>query len=65
QLYSESCGLAAFLIDGEHGRYREPLVQYLKAVYSGHDSDQTLSNTTGASYPDLDAAYRRYMESLP
>ena len=23
--YSQSCGLAAFLIDGNHGRYREPL----------------------------------------
>jgi hypothetical protein len=65
QQYRESCGLAALLIDGEHGRYREPLVRYLQAVYTGHDSDQTLAEATGASYAELDAAYRRYMESLP
>jgi hypothetical protein len=63
--YSQSCGLAAYLIDGEHGRYREPLVRYLQAIYAGHDGDQTLAEATGASYPELDAAYRRYMESLP
>ncbi len=65
QQYRESCGLAAFLIDGQHGRYREALVRYLQAVYSGHDNDQTLGEVTGASYAELDAAYRRYMESLP
>lgn len=63
--YSQSCGLAAFLIDGEQGRYREPLVRYLQAIYTGHDSVQTLVETTGASYSELDAAYRRYLESLP
>ena len=35
KLYSQSSGLAAFLIDGEQGRYREPLVRYLQAVYAG------------------------------
>jgi hypothetical protein len=53
------------LIDGEHGRYREPFIRYLQAVYAGHDNEQTLSEATGAGYPELDAAYRRYVESLP
>jgi hypothetical protein len=65
KLYSQSCGLAAFLIDGEHGRYREPLVRYLQAVYANRDSDQTLAEVTGKTYAELDAAYRRFMESLP
>jgi hypothetical protein len=65
KLYSQSCGLAAFLIDGEHGRYREPLVRYLQAVYASRDSDETLAEVTGSSYEELDAAYRRFMESLP
>jgi hypothetical protein len=65
KVYSESCGLAAFLIDGEHGRYREPLVRYLQAVYAGHDNDGTLADVTGRSYEELDAEYRRFMESLP
>ena len=65
KLYSQSAGLTALLIDGEQGRYREPLVQYLEAVYAGRDDTTTLENVTGASCPQLDDAYRRFMESLP
>lgn len=65
KLYSQSSGLAAFLLDGAEGRYREPMVRYLQAVYTRHDNDQTLAEATGSSYSELDAAYRRFMESLP
>ena len=65
KLYSQSSGLVAFLMNSEQGRYREPLVRYLQAVYSGRDHDDTLANECGASYEELDAAYRRYLESLP
>jgi hypothetical protein len=65
KLYSESTGLAAFLVDGENGRYREPLVRYLQAVYAGRDSAATLSEVTETSTTELDAQYRPFMESLP
>jgi hypothetical protein len=65
KLYSQSSGLAAFLLNGAEGRYREPLVRYLQAVYTRHDNDQTLAEATGSSYPELDATYHRFMESLP
>jgi hypothetical protein len=65
KLYSQSTGLAALLMDGEEGRYREPLVVYLTAVYAGRDAADSLSNATGRSNAELDAAYRRYLESLP
>ena len=65
KLYSQSSGLAAFLLDGAEGRYREPMVRYLGAVYTRHDNDQSLAEATGSSYSELDAAYRRFMESLP
>jgi len=65
KLYSQSSGMAAFLLDGAEGRYREPMVRYLQAVYTRHDNDQTLAEATGSSYSELDAAYRRFMESLP
>lgn len=65
KLYSQSAGLAALLMDGEEGRYREPLVEYLSTVYAGRDQAQSLSDATGSSMTDLDAAYRRYLESLP
>jgi hypothetical protein len=65
KLYSQSAGLAALLMDGDEGRYREPLVEYLSAVYAGRDKGQSISDATGRSMADLDAAYRRYLESLP
>jgi hypothetical protein len=65
RLYSQSAGLSALLLHAENGRYREPLVRYLKAVYSGRDSEQTLAESTGQSLDELDAAYRRFLESLP
>jgi hypothetical protein len=65
KLYSQSTGLAAFLMDGEQSRYREALVRYLDEVYSGRDSEQSLAEATGTGYQELDARYRRFMESLP
>jgi hypothetical protein len=65
KLYSQSSGLAAFLLNGADGRYREPMVRYLQAVYTRHDNDQMLAEVTGTSYSELDKAYRRFMESLP
>jgi len=65
KLYSQSAGLAAFLMDAEAGRYREPLVHYLTEIYAGRDDARTLSTATGVRYEELDAAYRRYLESLP
>jgi hypothetical protein len=65
KLYSQSAGLAALLMDGEEGRYREPLVGYLTAVYAGRDDADSLSAATGTSHAELDAAYRRYLERLP
>jgi len=56
---------AAFLLDGDGGRDREAFVRYLQAVYAGHDSASTLAELTGSSYSELDAAYRRFIESLP
>jgi hypothetical protein len=65
KLYSQATGMAAFLMDADQERYRESLVRYLDAVYSGRDSNRSLSDEVGASYSDLDREYRRYTESLP
>jgi hypothetical protein len=65
KLYSQSAGATAFLMQGERGRFREPLVRYLTAVYTGRDDQDTLADATGVDFADLDARYRRYMESLP
>jgi hypothetical protein len=65
KVYTQSTGLVAFLMDAEAGRYREPLVQYLDAIYEGRDTDRTLAEVTGEGYDELDAAYHRHVESLP
>jgi hypothetical protein len=65
KVYSEASGLSAFLMDGEQARYREPLVEYLQAIYAGKDDPQTLARFTGRSYEELDGEYRQFMESLP
>jgi len=61
-LYSQAAGLANFLVFDQQGRYREALVAYLQAVYSGRDDANTLARLTGASYSELDRQYRAFLE---
>jgi hypothetical protein len=65
QVYSQTAGLAAFLMDADEGRYREPLVRYLVLVYAGRDNAESLAAEAGHSYQQLDAHYHRTMQSLP
>jgi hypothetical protein len=65
KLYSQSTGLTAFLMHSRGGRFREPLVRYLGAVYAGRDDGESLAELTGRRYSELDAEYRQFMESLP
>ncbi len=60
-MYSQSAGLADFLMHDDRGRYRDALVRYLDAVYSGRATAQSLADLAGASYPDLDKEYRQFM----
>jgi hypothetical protein len=61
-LYTQAAGLTHFLIYYDGGRYRDALVSYLVAVYSGHDAPDTLSKLTGVSYTELDKQYREFIE---
>ena len=64
-LYGESAGLAMFLMQADGGRYRQPLMEYLQAVYanSSRATDQTLAKLTGTSYEKLDRQYYDYLKS--
>jgi len=65
-LYSQAAGLTHFLVFAEEGRYRDALVGYLRAVYSGRDTPATLAQLTGKSYDELDSEYREFMRrTLP
>jgi len=60
-LYSQAAGLAHFLVHYEGGRYRDALVAYLDAVYSGRDTPTTLADLAGTSFAELDRRYREWM----
>lgn len=62
-LYSQSAGLTHFLIGYDGGRYRDALVAYLRAIYSGQANADTLALLTGTPYPELDRQYRAYVEA--
>ena len=64
-LYSQAAGLTHFLIHGQKGRYRDALVFYLSAIYSGQANPGTLAQLTGVGYDDLDHQYRQFMEGQP
>ena len=63
-LYSQSSGLAAFFMQYDGGRYRDALVDYLTAVYTGRDKADTLARLCGESTVTLDGQYRRFLELL-
>ena len=62
RLYSESAGLAAFLMDDGRGRYRQLLADYLQAVYQGRDKVGTLASLAKSPLTDLDLQYREFLD---
>jgi hypothetical protein len=65
RLYSQSAGLATFLIHGREGAYRPALVKLLQAIYAGRDTAMSLAEFTGRNYEQLDDEYREFLEALP
>lgn len=63
KIYSQSAGLATFFLEADAGKYREPFVTYLRAVYDGRADENTLSKLLGRSYSELDAEYREWMQT--
>lgn len=63
-IYSEASGLTYFLMHTADGGYRDALVDYLLAIYTGRDDAGTLASLTGKSYRELDAEYRQFMADI-
>lgn len=61
RIYAELAGLADFFMNGDRGRHREAFVAYVARIYDGTADADTLARLCGASYADLDAAYRRHV----
>jgi hypothetical protein len=61
QIYTQSAGLSHFLIDGQDGKYREPFIELLTAIYRGEDAAETLAKATGQPLRQLDDEYRTFL----
>lgn len=61
-LYSQSSGLAMFLMHYNGGQYRQPLVDYLLAVYANKADADTLAAVAGVKYDKLDEQYMEFMK---
>jgi hypothetical protein len=62
-LYSQSAGLADFLMQSDGGRRRHALNKYLIAIYTGRATPATLAEFTSQEYAGLDAAYKAYIRT--
>ena len=62
KLYSQSSGLAMFLMHYNGGRYRQALVDYLLAVYGNKADALTLAKLCGVKYNQLDEQYDEFMK---
>ena len=66
RFYSQAAGLTHFLVFYDHGRYRDALMAFLLALYTGKDDHETLARLTGENYKTLDSQYREFIvKSLP
>jgi hypothetical protein len=61
-IYSQISGQVLFLMHADNGRYRQPLMNYLVAVYTEHSDPATLEKLTGAKFEELDRQYREFMK---
>lgn len=62
-LYSQSSGLTHYLMHYENGIYRDALVDYLIAIYTGRARLGTLGELTNRGSDEMDAEYRRFLEA--
>jgi len=60
RIYTQSAGLAHFLMDYKGGKYRDKFLDYLRLIYQKRDRPQTLSLLLG----DLNRIGREYDEFL-
>jgi hypothetical protein len=61
-IYSQSAGLATFLMQADGGKYRGALGDYLIAVYSDRAGPDTLEKLTGVKLEELDRQYHDFLK---
>ncbi|MFV1965423.1 MAG: leucine-rich repeat domain-containing protein [Pirellulaceae bacterium] len=61
RIYTQAAGLAHLLMDGENGRFRGRLVNYLTLVYLGRDNSASLLRLGGPPPDELDRLYPEFL----
>jgi len=61
-LYSQAAGVSHFLMHDRQGRWRPALINYLAEIYAGRDQPDSLARLTGVPLPQLEAAYREFLQ---
>lgn len=61
RLYTQSAGLAHFLMDFDRGRHRDALVRFLSAVYLGRDTPETLFSIDGLSAVTIEEDWQTFL----
>lgn len=64
RLYSQSAGLATFLVHGKGDTYRPALVRLLKLIYKGRDTADSLEKVTGRTFAELDEEYLEFLREM-
>ncbi len=62
KLYSQSAGLAHFLMDGAHAAYRPAFIEYLGELYRLGARAQSLAVLAGVEDAQLDYGYHEYLK---
>ncbi|HTN76039.1 MAG TPA: DUF1570 domain-containing protein [Pirellulaceae bacterium] len=62
RIYSQSAGLAHYLLDAEGGKFRAATTTYLAQIYAGRDDARSLAALSDLALEQHDAAYRDFMK---
>jgi hypothetical protein len=60
-MYSQAGGLMHFLMDGDHGRFRAPVLQLARLVYAKRAKPESLAELCGVDLRTLEERYKAWL----
>ena len=65
RIYSQSAGVAHFLMNSQNGDLQRPLSEFLKLCYQGKLKPNSFARVLGKSFDQLDKDYRDFLKVTP